>query len=163
MAYVTIADYLKRYGERETILITNEDAAAPSPTYDSAKVQAALDDMTDFADGYIGNSYRTPLVDPPRVVQSIVAALAREALHNTRVPQDVRDDADRARSQLKDISAGRMTLPVADGDVPPEANVIGDPAASNDAPCPTFTNTTLSGYMDPFTGGSQRACWKGGG
>lgn len=162
--YLTVDEYLRRNGERETILITNEDAVTPSPTYDSAKVEEAIGDATDMIDSYIGNRYAVPLVDPPKLVQNMTNALARESLHKNRMPEDVRAEADRVRAQLRDIAAGRMSLPVPESGEPPATTTGGDPMRSNDADPLTFGKGAFDTFMAPFSPGSGRgACWKGGG
>lgn len=110
--YLTADEYVTRYGQQETVRLTDEDGRGK---VDGARLEEALKDASDEADGYIGTRYSTPLIDTPRVVKSIVGALAREKLHKARPMPEVVAAADRARTQLRDISAGRMTLPVDQG------------------------------------------------
>jgi phage gp36-like protein len=117
--YLSADDYVARYGTQETIRLTDEDKTG---VVDKGKIEAALKDATEEADAYIGKRYTTPLLSTPRIVAAIVGALAREKLHKTRPTPEVVAAADRARSQLLDISAGRMILPVEQGDSEP---VIG--------------------------------------
>jgi phage gp36-like protein len=117
--YLTADEYVERYGQAETVRLTDEVRAN---IVDKAKLEQPLKDATDLADSYIGTRYTTPLVSTPRVVKSIVGALTREALHKTRPTPEVTAAADRARQQLRYIAAGRMTLPVEQGD---EVPVIG--------------------------------------
>lgn len=162
MAYLSVEQYLGRYGEQEAILLTNEDAETPTPTYDSAKVQAAIDAAEEEADGYIGTRYALPLLTVPPILKSIVGPIARATLHNTRVPQDVRDDAALARSQLKDIAAGRLTLPVPLGGSAPVVSPASAPMRSNDAEAPTFSQSSMVDYMAPFNQSQRGACWRNG-
>jgi phage gp36-like protein len=84
--YLTAEEYVERYGYAETVRLTDEDK---TNTVDGAKLEAAIKDATDLADSYIGTRYTTPLVATPRVVKSIVAALARELLHKSRPTPEV--------------------------------------------------------------------------
>jgi phage gp36-like protein len=110
--YLTAEEYVDRYGVTETIRLTDEDRRG---VVDGPKLEAAIGDATDTADAYIGTRYTTPLLGVPRIVKSIVASLARENLHKTKPTPEVKDRAELARQQLRDIAAGRMTLPVDQG------------------------------------------------
>lgn len=114
--YLTAEEYVNRYGYAETVRLTDEDKTGK---VDGPKIEAALKDAADLADAYIGRRYDTPLVSTPRVVSTIVGALAREILHRARPLPEVVAAADRARQQLKDISSGAMILPVEAGDTEP--------------------------------------------
>lgn len=107
-AYLTGEEYVNRYGFEETVRLTDEDRKG---TIDGARLQAAIDDATDTATSYLGVRYTLPLTPVPPLVKGLVAALAREKLHGQRPLPQVTAEADRARSQLRDLSAGRMALP----------------------------------------------------
>jgi phage gp36-like protein len=67
-----------------------------------------------------------PLATPvPEVLKKVVADLAREALHKTRPTPSVTANADRARSALKDLSAGRAVLLLEAGEVVESAATAG--------------------------------------
>lgn len=127
--YLSADEYVLRYGAQETIRLTDETR---TNTVDSAKLEQALKDASDFADAYIGTAYDVPLLVAPRIVKAIVGALARELLHKTRPTPEVTAAADRARTQLKDIAAGRMTLPVDSGDPAPTTSGQRDSASTGD-------------------------------
>ena len=110
--YLTAEEYVARYGTAETIRLTDEDRRG---VVDAPKLEAAIGDATETADAYIGTRYTTPLLGVPRIVKTIVAALARESLHKTKPTPEVKDRAELARQQLRDIAAGRMMLPVEQG------------------------------------------------
>lgn len=139
--YLTGEEYVLRYGEQETVRLTDETRAG---VVDGGRLETALRDASDFADGYIGTSYTLPLASVPRVVKSIVAALARELLHKTRPTPEVKDAADRARLQLKDIAAGRMTLPVDVGATAPVSS--GSRLARTSGDSSTAFKDALAGY-----------------
>jgi phage gp36-like protein len=143
MPYLTVAEYLARFGNRETIVLTNDTPNAN--TVDEPKVEAAIADAEEFVESYVATRYAVPLVDPPRTLLGIVAVLARELLHKTRPTPEVTAAADRARSQLKDIAAGRATLLLDDAT---EVETSGDSMSqtSGDAAPVTFTREKLAGF-----------------
>ncbi len=164
MPYLTVEQYIARFGERETILLTSETPGAA--TYESAKVEAAIDDADDVVEAYIGARYVVPIAgDPPSVVRGWTAALAREALYVNvgKVSDAVKEAADRARAQLRDVQAGKMSLPIAEGGSPlTPSNSSGMATSSNDRDAPVFSGTgSLDGYMTPFSGGYS-PCWRRG-
>ena len=167
MPYLSVAEYIRRFGERETILLTNTTAAEPgvTPTYDSLKVEEAINDATEVVEAYVGKRYAVPIEDPPRVLIGWVAALAREDLHvkTNKVTAPVQDAADRIRSQLRDVAKGEMTLPLDEGQVGPVQNGQGYARSSNDRPAATFSGGgALDAFTAPFSGGYAPACWRGG-
>ena len=115
-SYLSNADYISKYGEAETKRLTDE---AKTGSIDTEKLTEALEDGTVVVESYIGQRYQTPVASPPRLLQTFVGALAREALHKSQKPDAVVEDADRARSQLKDIARGIMTLPIPTGGTAP--------------------------------------------
>ncbi|MBA2720084.1 MAG: DUF1320 family protein, partial [Chloroflexi bacterium] len=66
--YLTLEEYVARYGAAETIRLTDE---ASLRVINGPKLEEAIKDQTDIADAYIGNRYDTPLASVPRVVKSI--------------------------------------------------------------------------------------------
>lgn len=162
MAYITVAEYISRFGERETILLTNEQPG--SSTFTSRKVEEAIDDADDVVEAYIGTRYVVPVVSPPSVLRGWTAALAREALFvNTgKLSDTVKEAADRARAQLRDVQAGRMSLPIPEGGTALEtANNLGLAASSNDREPALFTRSTMDAFTVPF-GGGYNPCWRRG-
>jgi len=169
MGYVTVQEYVSLFGERETIRLTNEVAPGPGDavTYDSAKVQDALDDASEVVDSYIGKRYVTPVASPPRIIKGWVRNLARYQLHVdvNRVTDTVQAAADLARAQLKDVVAGNLTLPIEEGGTAPDpvTGALGNAASSNDRNPPVFAGTgSMDGYLYPFVGGPAGACWRRG-
>lgn len=114
--YLSADEYVARFGKEETVRVTDESRTG---NVDAGKLAAALVDATEFAQAYIKRRYTLPLPSVPSILKGIVADLARERLHKMRPSQAVKDNADLARSNLRDISAGRMELPVAVGDQDP--------------------------------------------
>lgn len=152
--YLTGEEYVARYGSNETIRLTDE---AGLRVVDGAKLEEAIKDQTDIADAYIGNRYAVPLGTPPRVIKSIVAALTREALHKTKPTPEVTAAADRARVQLRDISAGRMGLPIEDGGTAPVIGGNRTSITSGDGTGSSFRDQ-LDGYS--INPGGSVAAWR---
>lgn len=142
MPYLTTEAYILRFGEPETTRVTDE-ARTGAP--DLSKVEAALADSSEIIDGYVSNRYELPIDPVPAVLDRICGDLAREMLHRTRPVEAVTLAADRARSMLKDIGAGRMKLPIAGGGTA-EAAAVGLPAWGQSADARIFNADKLSGF-----------------
>lgn len=155
--YLEVADYIERFGNQETIILTAEEPGEVLP--DTAKVERAIDDVEELANGYIRQRYAVPLASAPRVIVGMVADLARERLHSNMPTPEVTAAADRARSQLKDIAAGRLTLLLDEGDV---AETTGDfmSETSGDAAPATFDRDSLGSFTSMGRGGFGVSCWK---
>jgi len=164
MAYVDVAEYIGTYGERETILLTNETAkvAGQPANYDDVKVDTALDDATDEVEGYISRRYRVPLENPPTIVKGWVKAIARLKLAEAsgRVNEGIKDAAARVTRQLEQLANSKLDLPVPTNDDPIPQVGGGLAMSSRDRPASTFGN--LDGYMSAFTGSGSAPCWRGG-
>jgi phage gp36-like protein len=144
MPYLTINEYVDRFGEAETVRVTDESRTG---SRDDEKVETAITDATNFADSYLGTRYTVPIADPPEILKGIVAALAREQLHRTRPTPAVTENADRARAQLKDLSRGLAVLPIADGQEEPAQVDTGKSATSGDGRPRVFADTALQEYL----------------
>lgn len=164
MPYIDVPDYVRRFGARETIDLTNEMARTPGQTaqYDEAKIDEALEDQSQTVDAYIGTRYTTPLENAPPIVRGWVAALAREQLatNTGRVSEAIRLAADRARADLRDLSARKLNLPIPEGEDAPAPVDGGAPMILGDRISPTFTNDVLNDFTSAFTGGSSLPCWR---
>ena len=143
-AYISSDEYVARFGREETIRITDESRLGQ---IDAPKLQAALNDATEFAEGYLRARYDLPLESPPSLVKAIVAALARELLHKSRPTEAVTKAADRARSLLRDISLGRVVLSLEDGEAAPSAS--GLPVWGPAADARVFNPEKLDGFGVP--------------
>jgi len=145
MVYLTSDEYLDRFGDVETIRLTDTDKTG---TVDTAKVDTAIEDAGQFADSYLAARYTLPIDgDTPEILKGIIAALARERLHKNRAPDAVTAEADRARSQLKDLAAGRATLMLGGStDATPEEIATGEAVASGDGLPRVFTPERMADY-----------------
>jgi len=165
MPYLTVQEYIRRYGAQETAQITNEVRATPgtAPAVVESKVEEAIEDASDVVDGFVGTRYALPLPEVPRLVTGWVAALAREFLFKTKPVPAVTEAADRVRLQLAQLSARKINLPVPEGGEAPTESSGGLAETSGDAPCPTFSSGQLSRYMGTFGRGCDIPAWRRGG
>jgi phage gp36-like protein len=165
MDYLTTDEYLQRYGARETVLLTNETALAQGQQaeVDTAKVQSVIDDATAVVDAYIGVRYVLPIPSVPLVVKGWVRILARELLMGRKATPEAVDQANTVRAQLKDLSTGKMSLPLPEGSPAPESAAGGTATTSGDGSCPTITRGLMAEYMGDVGGyGCQGGAWRQG-
>lgn len=111
--YLSADEYIARTTREETVRLTDEGRTG---TVDAVKLLAALRDATEETEAYLRGRYVLPLASPPLLIKNIVAALARENLMRTRPVQAATDAAARARTQLRDLAAGRMELFLEEGE-----------------------------------------------
>jgi phage gp36-like protein len=155
MAYLTDTEYLNRYGNAETIRLTDENR---SGAVDTQKLENAIADASDIADSYLGKRYVVPVLSPPALLKHVVAALAREILHTSRPIEAVTNEANRARHQLELISKGTIVLPVPENATPPTETGSFSSASSGDGTAPVFTEAALSGF--DINTGYPNSAWK---
>lgn len=155
MPYISQAEYLARYGNAETIRITDE---TKSGEVDSAKLSSAIDDASDIVDAYLGKRYALPLLETPALVKHATKALAREILHTARPLEAVTGEADRVRKQLELIAKGTMILPLPLSGDPLEETGNSGSATSGDGSAPVFTDEALSGFG--VHSGTYSANWR---
>lgn len=167
MAYLTVAEYVARFGVRETALLSNLDntGTIPAPGYDAANVQTKIDDATEEVEGYLSCRYVVPLTTTPGIVKGWVAVIARLKLAEGtgRVSDVIRQAADRATRQLEQLVASKLDIPAETNTPAPTAAGIGTPLTSNDRPGGLFTGGALDGYVGPFLGAGYAPCWRRGG
>lgn len=166
MPYLTVSEYVARFGAQETTNLTFEGDLSldppPERIYDTAKVETAIGDAGDTVDTYVAARYATPITSPPSIVKGWVAVLARETLHVNvgRVTDAVKDAADVVRRQLADLSAGRTSLPIpASGDAPASVG-LGYAETSNDQRPSVFGGGILDALTSPFVGLPDVPRWR---
>jgi phage gp36-like protein len=164
MAYATVDDMTRRFGERELIELTDLENLPPS-TIDMSKVGAALDDAQSLIDGYVGQVYRLPLrgcasptvspgtlslyVAPPQLVR-LSCDLARYYLYDDLAPEnEVYRRFGQARKELEAISTGATQLSCPYGGEPGEliaaSAQTGDEVSFSFAPR-QITDESTRGY-----------------
>jgi phage gp36-like protein len=139
--YLTRAEYLTRFGEIETVRLTDE---ARDGTVDFEKLDAAITGAEEIVEGYLANRYPLPLASTPELVKELVADLARERLHKDRPTPAVTEAANRARLMLRDLSAGRMTLLLED--IVAESHAPSTPRIALASNGPVFNREKLARY-----------------
>ncbi len=114
MAYATLDD-LTRLASTERLIQLTDRAWPAAGVIDGAVVDAALEDATAICDSYLGARYPVPLADPPAVVRRACAVIAYHALHIEQAPDKVAADHERMIQWLRDVAAGRASVPVVTG------------------------------------------------
>jgi|GEM_PF-1436346 len=109
--YLTIAQFIARTGIDEAIRLTDEAGAG---VIDAARLDAALIDAQSLVDSYLGARFTVPLAAPiPAPIPTLTFDLALARLYRGELPAGVEAKRDEALRLLKDISAGRASIPVA--------------------------------------------------
>lgn len=133
MTYATVADLVARFGELELVQLTDLDNIPPS-VIDVSAVEVKIADACAFADGYIGQVYRLPLVGcakvvtvpgatpeyvAPPVLVRLVCDIARYYLHDDLAPEnEVYRRYQNAVKELDKIATGKAVLACPWGGVP---------------------------------------------
>ncbi|MBN8486375.1 MAG: DUF1320 domain-containing protein [Burkholderiales bacterium] len=117
---------LSRFREDELIQLTDQDG---SGSYDANRVRTALDDAAALIDAHLAARYQLPLQVVPRFLVNLHCDLAREALYEDRITDHVQKRADAARTLLRDIGAGKMSLGPDNAGVVQQTNPANGPAS----------------------------------
>lgn len=140
MTYATLTDLTARAGEVEILQIADRDRdLLPDPDV----VAAALVHASNMIDGYAAAKYDVPLATVPDLVRTWAVSIARYFLHRNGAPDHVAQDYKDAIAALKDVSAGRIALPIPTGSTP-LSTFGGQVLASH--PDPVFTADKLRGW-----------------
>ena len=107
MSYATLEDFLARFGEAETVTLTD---FAQLGAVDGVVLNTALADASSIVDGYVGGRYSTPLVVVPAMICNVVCDIARFQLFKTEANEAVKSRYEKAISLLRDVSASRLDL-----------------------------------------------------
>lgn len=135
--YIDPSDYVDRFGLAELVDLTDRTGADRA---DKGALFAALADAGAEIDGHLATRFTVPISPIPALIRAIAADLTRQRLHGLHVPDAVASATEHARSQLKALSAGRMTLPGA-------AVVNGGTSAPQiSAGAKVFTDAALEGF-----------------
>lgn len=141
MTYASISDLAERAGDQELRQIADRDR---DQLPDQPVVDAALIHADNVINGYIAAKFTLPLATVPDLVRTWAVSIARYILHRNGAPEHVAQDYKDALAALKDVAAGRIALPVVQGQTPPAAAASGDVMASH--PDPVFTAEKLRGW-----------------
>lgn len=142
MTYATLNDLIARAGQDEVRQVADRDRDG---TPDPEVIEAALTHADNTVNGYVRARYALPFVDVPDLVRTWSVSIARHFLHRNGAPDHVVADYKDAVAALKDVSAGRIGLPVAtvEGAIEPSA-ATGTVMASH--PPEVFSAAKLRGW-----------------
>lgn len=140
MTYATHDDLIDRAGANELRQIADRDRDGVA---DPEVLDAALADADNVINGYVETKFLTPLDPVPDLVRTWAVSIARYGLHRNGAPDNVKDDYRDAIAALKDVSAGRIALPVAAGETAPKP-LTGTTLAAH--PPQVFTADKLRGW-----------------
>lgn len=111
MPYASLDDLISAFGERELIALTDRGAEATG-VMDEAVIDGALGAADALIDGYVAGRYALPMSPVPPLITELAVPLALYKLHRFGRPDQVEADYKDARATLRDISEGRVKLPV---------------------------------------------------
>lgn len=107
--YATRDDMVKRFGEKEVIVLTDREYTGQ---IDDVVLTEALASAGVEIDGYIGGRYPLPLETPPKILCGYTCDIARYRLcgSGTRMTDDIRDRYRDAVRFLELAATGKVTL-----------------------------------------------------
>lgn len=113
--YLSIADFIARFGLDEVVKMTDADG---SGRIDRAFLTQKLADAQAEVDAHLAGRYLLPLATVPAIVALIVADLARGRLYPRGAPEGVDTAARTAATYLTRIQSGAMPLSIPGADAP---------------------------------------------
>lgn len=142
MSYATLLLLTERYGERMVIELT--DRSTPKTgAVDADVVARALADADAVVDGYISGRYLLPLTETPPLLADLAAQVAIYKLHRFAPPSHIKEDYERALSELGKISKGTVRLPIAGVEIE-SSGASGVVTTDRERP---FTEENLRGWI----------------
>lgn len=130
--YITEAQFESRFGQREYA-----DLLSAGHGYAHAENDAAS-----LIDGYLASRYTLPLTSVPDIVTGWAGDITRFKLWDQAAPEEVRKRYEDAISQLRDLAAGRLSLPPDANGVAVSSGLAFDGYASDRI----FTSDTLATF-----------------
>lgn len=111
MGYATEADIIALHSEDALNRLADLDG---NGTRDEAKITRALDDAQALIDGYIAVRVALPISPVPAILKnlSVDIAVYRMASDGGLLSEDMRTRYEDAISFLRDLAAGKATLPI---------------------------------------------------
>lgn len=117
--YLSAQAFVERLGLDEAIRLTD---TIGNGRIEVARLATALADAQAEADSYLAGRHAVPLSTVPALIAMIVFDLAVARLWRGELPESVRDRRDNAQRQLRDIAAGKITIPGAATLAPAQAS-----------------------------------------
>lgn len=108
MAYIDQAGLIARFGEDELIALTDRDGTG---LVDAQVIDQAIQDASDFIDGYLAGRVELPMAMVPPILKRIAADIARYFLYDEAPTEIVTQRFEDARAYLRDIQSGKVRLP----------------------------------------------------
>ena len=138
--YATQQDMVDRYGEAELRDFSDRTGLGQ---IDAAVVAQALASAEAQINGYVGTRYDLPLPEVPPLLVDLACSIARFRLQKDRSSDRVRQDYEDAVGSLKDLSTGKVDLPISTGEAPPAADGGG---VQVEGPDRVFSRETLRDF-----------------
>jgi phage gp36-like protein len=116
--YLTAAEFIERYSEREAILLSAESSQT---TVNTARLERGLSDASAQVDAYLARRFALPLVDAasqvpivPDMIKRLTGDIARYLLTGTHVRETdaIRNRYKDAIDQLDRIATGKVSMGV---------------------------------------------------
>ncbi|HVJ53455.1 MAG TPA: phage protein Gp36 family protein [Aliidongia sp.] len=146
MAYAALTDLVARFGEKEMILLSDDDNTG---TIDEAVVDQVLADVTARIDGYLTDRYSLPLAQVPPALVPLACDLARYLLSTrngrTRPTEAIKERYDDALTWLGKVAEGKYGL----GLTATEQEIPETGGPQFVAERRIFTRRTLHDYVRP--------------
>lgn len=117
MRYASLQDMITRFSERRLVEMTDR-FDPPSEEIDESVVDKALQDACDRIDGYVRAVYALPLAEAPAMLRGLAEDIAFFLLYEEPT-DEARKRYQEAFATLRDISTGKVKLPVAQGEETP--------------------------------------------
>lgn len=137
--YVTLAEFVTRFGIEATVRLTDE---AGTGRVDKARIARELADAEALAEGWLAGRFALPIVPTPPLLAVAILDLAMLRLHRGEAPAGVASAGKQAIATLEALGKGTMTLP---GTAAQPAAVPADPVVSFSGGR-QFTDRTLAGF-----------------
>lgn len=112
MTYATLTDLIERAGEAEIRQLSDRDRDGVA---DPGVIEAALQDADNLINGYVSTKYDMPLPSVPDLLTTWAVSIARYYLHRNGASEHIVRDYDKAVAALKDVGAGKLSLPFPKG------------------------------------------------
>ena len=113
MPYATLQDLITRFSERRLIQLTDR-FDPPTEVIDESVTAEALKHADDLIDGYVRGAYTLPFAMVPPILNGVAADIAYFRLFQEPT-EEARKRYDDALRTLRDISGGKIKLPVEGG------------------------------------------------
>lgn len=122
MRYATLDNLKTRFSERRLIQLTDR-FTPPAGSIDETVTTEALKHADDMIDGYVRTRYKLPLAEIPAMLCGIACDIAYFRLFQEPT-DEARKRYEDAQRQLRDISTGKLALPVTGGQEAPSKPAV---------------------------------------